>query len=104
VRATVHHDGFADLFMGYMPHYRVSWNNTLGGLDKAPIVDNDQHWTGGHVSLDPAVVRGAMFCSRPMPPGTEPRLLDVGPTILHRYGLDAESGDMDGTVLPIEGL
>jgi len=99
----VEHDGFGDIFLGYEPYYRVSWANTLGGLDKASVVDNENHWSGDHVSVDPEHVPGVFFCNRKLAEPTRAHLLDIGPTIVARYGLSADDKGFDGRVLPIGG-
>lgn len=106
VPVEVHQDGFADLFLGYAPGYRVSWGNTMGGLDSAAITDNTNHWSGDHVSVDPSHVPGILFSNRTLPPGTEARLLDIAPTMLARYGIDPSppNTEMDGKPLPFENL
>ena len=106
VPTEVHHDGFADLFLGYSPGYRVSWGNTMGGIDPATITDNDNHWSGDHVSVDPAHVPGILFSNRKLERPTEARLLDIAPTMLVRYGIDPKppNTEMDGQPLPFENL
>lgn len=103
---VVAHDGFADLFLGYAPYYRVSWANSLGGLDEATITDNDNHWSGDHVSVDPSHVPGVLFSNRKLPPGTVAGLIDIAPTVLERYGLPWQppATEMDGRALPFENL
>jgi predicted AlkP superfamily phosphohydrolase/phosphomutase len=98
------HDGFADLFVGYEPYYRVSWNNTMGGVDKAAITDNTNHWSGGHVSVDPIHVPGVFFSNRKLSDGGAAGLIDVGPTLMSRYGVDLGQTDVDGRALPFEDL
>ena len=100
------HDGFADLFVGYEPFFRVSWANTMGGLDAAAIVDNTNHWSGGHVSVDPVHVPGVFFSNWKYADDSAAGLIDIGPTVLARYGLDpkAVAPDMDGRALPFEKL
>ncbi len=102
----VSHDGFADIFLGYATHYRVSWANTMGGLDEAAITDNDNHWSGDHVSVDPQHVPGILLSNRRLPPGTVAGLIDIAPTLLERYGLPwkAPATEMDGHALPFENL
>ncbi|RKY20413.1 MAG: hypothetical protein DRQ55_07705 [Planctomycetota bacterium] len=100
----VQHDGFADLFVGYEPYFRVSWSNTMGGLDKAAIVDNTNHWSGGHVSVDPVHVPGVFFSNRKYTDDSPAGLIDVGPTLLARYGIDLAETDVDGRALPFENL
>jgi predicted AlkP superfamily phosphohydrolase/phosphomutase len=102
----VSHDGFADIFLGYAPYYRVSWANTMGGLDESAITDNDNHWSGDHVSVDPGHVPGVLFSNRKLPAGTVAGLIDIAPTVLERYGLawKAPATEMDGKSLPFENL
>lgn len=97
-------DGFADIFLGYAPYYRVSWSNTMGGLDSSAIVDNTNHWSGGHVSVDPQHVAGIFFSNRPLQRPETSGLIDIGPTMLARYGLDPSTTDMDGHVVPLQGV
>lgn len=103
VTKPVEHDGFADIFMGYEPYYRVSWANTLGGLDKAAIIDNTKHWSGGHVSVDPIHVAGVFFSNRKLTEPARSSLMDVGPTVLERYGIDLSTTEVDGKSLPFAG-
>ncbi len=100
----VHHDGFADIFLGYAPYYRVAWSNTLGGLDAATVTDNTNHWSGDHVSVDPSHVPGILFSNRRMTAPTESSLMDIAPTVLKRYGIDPAPPhtEMDGKPLPFE--
>ncbi|HYN64086.1 MAG TPA: alkaline phosphatase family protein [Candidatus Limnocylindrales bacterium] len=106
VPVEVHHDGFADLFLGYAPGYRVSWGNTMGGLDAAAITDNENHWSGDHVSVDPAHVPGILFSNRKLQQPTEAHLQDIAPTMLVRYGIDPAppNTEMDGHPLPFENV
>ena len=99
----IEQDGFADIFLGYEPYYRVSWANTLGGLDKASIVNNTKHWSGGHVSVDPEHVAGVFFANRKFREPARASLLDIGPTVLERYGVPVSETDVDGVVLPLAG-
>jgi len=94
-----HADALPDLVVGFAPPYRVSWGTTLGGLaldDEggeggeggdprlAPIAaDNDKHWTGACVSIDPASVAGVLLSSAPL--ASQGEVLDeraIAPTIL----------------------
>jgi predicted AlkP superfamily phosphohydrolase/phosphomutase len=99
-------DGFADLFVGYSPNYRASWSSTAGNLDSSGITVNDTHWSGDHVSVDPAHVPGVLFSNRRFTQPAQPSLQDFGPTVLVRYGLDPAPPhtQMDGHPLPFEGL
>ena len=54
---------------------------------------NTKAWSGDHC-VDPSVVPGVLFCNRPVE--TEnPRLLDIGPTVLDLFGV-AVPDYMDG--------
>ncbi len=103
VTKDVEHDGFADIFLGFEPYFRVSWANTLGGLDKESVIDNTKHWSGGHVSVDPLHVAGVFFCNQKLASPARSSLMDVGPTVLKRYGVDLANTDVDGVVLPFAG-
>ncbi len=96
----VEHDGFADVFVGFAPNYRVSWGNTMGDIDRAVVVDNSKTWSGDHVSLDPEHVRGVLLSNRPFDADMDAGIIDIGPTVLTRYGLDPTAADMDGRALP----
>jgi predicted AlkP superfamily phosphohydrolase/phosphomutase len=103
---TVEHFGFGDIFLGYAPTYRVAWANTLGNLDLAAITDNKNTWSGDHVSVDPSHVPGVLFSNRAFDTPTIAGLIDIGPTMLTRYGIDpaAPNTDMDGSPLPFANL
>lgn len=96
-----HWDGFADLFVGFAPGYRVAWANTLGGLSQTPFSDNTNHWSGGHVSVDPSHIPGVLLSNHQLTGDRAPRLMDIGPTLLRRYGIDPATNDMDGRPLSI---
>jgi predicted AlkP superfamily phosphohydrolase/phosphomutase len=102
----VQHEGFADLFLGYAPYYRVAWSNTMGGLDPAAVTDNANHWSGDHVSVDPSHVPGVLLSNRRFTEERAAGLEDIGPTILLRYGIDPAppTTDMDGSPLPFAHL
>jgi predicted AlkP superfamily phosphohydrolase/phosphomutase len=102
----VTHDGFADLFLGYAPYYRVAWANTMGELDAAAITDNTNHWSGDHVSVDPSHVPGVLLSNRRFTEERTASLLDIGPTMLARYGIDPAppTTDMDGRTLPFVNI
>jgi hypothetical protein len=52
----------------------------------APLFeDNTKAWSGDHC-IDPRLVPGVFFCSRPVD-AEEPSLLDVAPTALELFGI-----------------
>ena len=68
--------------MANRPGYRVSWQSSLGVPTESVFEDNRDVWSGDHCSLDPDLVRGVFFASRPVPrePGARHR---------RRHGLGA---------------
>ena len=88
----------ADLMPGHAATYRVSWRTTLGDISwpkdsdgPGPVFeDNDKTWSGGHVSVDPELVRGAFFSSRPLaevPANGGVHLTHIAPTVLSLLGV-----------------
>ncbi len=75
-------------------NYRVSWQTTLGGVPPEILEDNLKAWSGDHCSLDPSVVRGIFFSSRPIGV-SDPNIIDIAPTALEALGL-APGPDMEG--------
>ena len=73
-----------DLIVTNRPAYRVSWQSSLGVPTENVFEDNRDVWSGDHCSLDPDLVRGVLFSSRPVP--REP-----GPGHRGRDGLGARS-------------
>lgn len=76
-----------DLILGYDTGYRSSWNTCLGGFDPAVVVDNDSAWSADHcVAHD--LVPGILLTNKPIQTD-EPALVDVAPTILREFGIEA---------------
>lgn len=87
-----------DLIVGYDRGYRVSWEAANGKTSREIFHANLRAWSGDHC-VDPSVVPGVLFCNRPLL--TEnPRLIDIGPTVLEVYGIEAPAY-MDGQPLEI---
>ena len=78
-------DAGPDLFVGYDRGYRVSWSCARGHVGTEVFEDNDRAWSGDH-SVDPAVVPGALWCSRPLSVD-DPHLIDLAPTIMSLFGV-----------------
>ncbi len=81
-------EGFADLYIGFNPKYRVSWQTSLGGIEEEVIVPNTQKWSGDHVAVDPEEVRGVFFCNKKINGSSNPSLLDIVPSILSLFGVE----------------
>lgn len=76
-----------DLIVGYDTGYRVSWDCASGMVAGPLIEDNVKAWSGDHC-IDPALVPGVFFCSRKIA-RDDPALIDIAPTALALFGLDA---------------
>lgn len=87
-----------DLIVGYERGYRVSWEAAVGKTSIEIFHDNKKAWSGDHC-VDPSVVPGVLFSNRPVL-NENPRLLDVGPTVLDLFGI-ATPEYMDGKPLSV---
>lgn len=91
-------DQAPDLIVGYERGFRVSWDAASGRTTRDVFHRNTKAWSGDHC-VDPSVVPGVLFCNHAI--GTDnPRLLDIAPTVLNLFGIDAP-GYMDGRLLRI---
>jgi predicted AlkP superfamily phosphohydrolase/phosphomutase len=91
-------DQAPDLIVGYDRGYRVSWEAAIGKTTREIFHDNKKAWSGDHC-VDPTVVPGVLFCNRPID-AQNPRLLDIGPTVLKLFGI-ATPEYMDGRPLAV---
>jgi len=82
-----------DLIVGYDSGYRVSWDAAVGKTTTQVFHNNTKAWSGDHC-VDPSVVPGILFCNQPIE-ATNPRLLDLAPTVLDLFGVPAPEY-MDG--------
>lgn len=80
-------DLIPDIFVGNSEGYRVSWQGSLGVVTPEMFEDNRQVWSGDHCSLDPDVVPGILFSSRPLRKEPRPNMADVPATIYEALGL-----------------
>jgi len=87
-----------DLIVGYASGYRVSWDAAVGRTSHSIFHDNKKAWSGDHC-VDPSVVPGVLFCNRKIDTA-QPRLLDIGPTVLELFGIPTPEY-MDGRPLVI---
>ncbi len=78
---------FPDLRASNIITYRVSWQDTLGGLSTQVFEDNDRTWSADHCSLEPTLIPGILFVNRRLDVEL-PRMIDVAPSILAELGLD----------------
>lgn len=85
-----------DLLIGYENGYRASWDCAVGKASDVVIDDNTKSWSGDHC-IDPRIVPGIFFCNRKIDTDS-PRLMDIGSTILHLFGVPIPP-HMDGISL-----
>ncbi|HEY7728382.1 MAG TPA: alkaline phosphatase family protein [Candidatus Eisenbacteria bacterium] len=94
----IYHGPFAgeapDLVVGFEEGYRVSWQTSLGGIPPEVIEPNERLWSADHCSVDPSIVPGVFFSTRPVE-AEDPRIIDVAPTVLQGLGLTPPAS-MDG--------
>ena len=77
-----------DLIVTTAEGYRLSWQSALGGMPDRLFEDNARVWSGDHCTLDPAVVPGVLFSSRPLL-RRQLAMIDVYPTILQALALQS---------------
>jgi len=83
-----------DLEVGFNDGYRVGWQDTLGGIAKAVIQDNDRKWSGDHCATATDISAGVLFINRKINTPT-PSIMDLSPTILKLLGVPMPAG-LDG--------
>ena len=91
-------DEAPDLIIGYNKGYRASWETAIGQVTDRIYHENTKAWSGDHC-IDRSLVPGVLFCNRPIET-KEPRLMDIGPTILDMFGV-AVPKYMDGRPLSV---
>jgi predicted AlkP superfamily phosphohydrolase/phosphomutase len=75
-----------DLIVANLPGYRVSWQSSLGVPTASVFEDNHDVWSGDHCSLDPDLVRGVFFSSKPFSAGSVPGIADVTASVRSLVG------------------
>jgi predicted AlkP superfamily phosphohydrolase/phosphomutase len=75
-----------DLIVTNRPGYRVSWQSSLGVPTGNVFEDNRDVWSGDHCSLDPDLVRGVFFSSKPFHAGGVPGIADVTASVRELAG------------------
>jgi len=87
-----------DLIVGYQAGYRASWETAVGQVTERIFHDNVKAWSGDHC-IDHSLVPGVLFCNHEIT-DEEPRLMDIGPTVLNLFGVEVPS-HMDGRQLEV---
>lgn len=74
-----------DIILGFNRNYRISWNSPLGSFPRELLEDNNQKWSGDHMS-SPEVIPGILLASRRVKI-FDPKLEDVTAGILSLFGI-----------------
>ena len=91
-------DEAPDLIVGYHRGFRASWDTAIGQVTDKVCHENTKAWSGDHC-IDRSLVPGVLFCNRRID-AKEPRLMDIGPTVLDMFGVDVPKY-MDGRPLSV---
>lgn len=86
-----------DVFVGFEPGYRASWQTAIGGGLKRLVEDNAEPWCGDHL-VHPECVPGVLFANRPLV-GEGLSVYGIAPTVLSHFGLDLPEGMSGKSVL-----
>jgi predicted AlkP superfamily phosphohydrolase/phosphomutase len=76
-----------DAIVGYNRGYRASWETAVGSFPKELFTDNDERWSGDHCMAS-EVVPGIIATNRKIK-ASSPRLVDMAPTMLAEFGIEA---------------
>ena len=87
-------DNAPDLQVGFNDGFRVGWQDTLGGVTRDVVEDNDRKWSGDHCATATEISGGVFFSNRKIET-TTPNIMDISPTVLKLLGV-ALPGDLDG--------
>jgi predicted AlkP superfamily phosphohydrolase/phosphomutase len=87
-----------DLFVANNDGYRVSWQTSLGGVQKELIEPNKTPWSGDHCSVDPELVKGIFFSNRKLTSDRAPYIADIYATVLDALSLKPPY-ELDGVAL-----
>jgi predicted AlkP superfamily phosphohydrolase/phosphomutase len=86
-----------DLEVGFNDGYRVGWQDTLGGISRDVIDDNDRKWSGDHCATATEISGGVLFMNRKID-ADRPSIMDLAPTVLTYLGVPLPA-DYDGKPL-----
>jgi len=83
-----------DLQVGLNDGYRVGWQDTMGGVSRNIIENNNKKWSGDHCATATEISGGIFFCNRRISKQS-PHIMDLAPTVLKLLGVPSPP-DLDG--------
>jgi predicted AlkP superfamily phosphohydrolase/phosphomutase len=83
-----------DLQVGFNDGYRVGWQDTMGGVSRAVIENNNRKWSGDHCATAAEISGGVLFANRRISAG-KPHIMDISPSVLKLLEVPLP-GDLDG--------
>jgi predicted AlkP superfamily phosphohydrolase/phosphomutase len=86
-----------DLQVGFNDGYRVGWQDSLGGVKRTIVDNNNRKWSGDHCATATEISGGVLFTNLKLAK-EQPHIMDLGPTILKLLGVPQPQG-LDGKPL-----
>ena len=86
-----------DLQVGFNDGYRVGWQDTMGGVSRTIVENNNRKWSGDHCATATEISGGVLFVNRSLTTA-KPNIMDLSPTILKLLEV-ALPADLDGKPL-----
>jgi predicted AlkP superfamily phosphohydrolase/phosphomutase len=86
-----------DLQVGFNDGYRVGWQDTMGGVSRTIVENNNRKWSGDHCATATEISGGVLFVNRSLTT-TKPHIMDLSPTVLKLLEV-ALPADLDGKPL-----
>jgi len=86
-----------DLQVGFNDGYRVGWQDSLGGVKRTIVDNNNRKWSGDHCATATEISGGVLFTNLKLQKD-QPHIMDLAPTILKLLGAPLPAG-LDGNPL-----
>jgi predicted AlkP superfamily phosphohydrolase/phosphomutase len=86
-----------DLQVGFNDGYRVGWQDTMGGVQRTVVENNNRKWSGDHCATATEISGGVFFSSKKLA-SEAPHIMDLAPTVLDLLGVPLPK-DYDGKPL-----
>jgi predicted AlkP superfamily phosphohydrolase/phosphomutase len=86
-----------DLQVGFNDGYRVGWQDSLGGIRRTVVENNNKKWSGDHCATATEISGGVFFSTMKINT-TSPSIMDISPTVLKILEVPLPT-DLDGKPL-----